>query len=69
MCLLEELGYGLVLDVEAIDGNPLLGDKLYNYIPERGLVECFKQTKIVPGVYRGSDIMASFLPVNLIRFR
>ena len=58
MCLLEELGYGLVLDVEAIDGNPLLGDKLYNYIPERGLVECFKQTKIVPGVYRGSDIMA-----------
>ena len=58
MCLLEELGYGLALDVEAIDGNPLLGDKLYNYIPERGLVECVKQTKIVPGVYRGSDIMA-----------
>jgi DNA repair protein RecO (recombination protein O) len=58
MCLLEELGYGLVLDIEAVDGTPLMSDKLYNYIPERGLVECLQQNKIAPGVYQGSDIMA-----------
>jgi DNA repair protein RecO (recombination protein O) len=58
MCLLEELGYGLVLDVDAVDGYPLMSDKLYNYIPDQGLVECLNQSKIAPGVYQGSDIMA-----------
>ena len=58
MCLLEELGYGLVLDADAVDGHPLMSDKLYNYIPDQGLVECLNQSKIVPGVYQGSDIMA-----------
>ena len=58
MCLLEELGYGLVLDVDAVDGHPLMSDKLYNYIPDQGLVECLNQSKIAPGVYQGSDIMA-----------
>jgi len=58
MCLLEELGYGLVLDVDAVDGHPLMSDKLYNYIPDQGLVECLNQSKIASGVYQGSDIMA-----------
>ena len=58
MCLLEELGYGLVLDVDAVDGHPLMSDKLYNYIPDQGLVACLNQSKIAPGVYQGSDIMA-----------
>ena len=58
MCLLEELGYGLVLDVDAVDGYTLMSDKLYNYIPDQGLVACLNQSKIAPGVYQGSDIMA-----------
>jgi DNA repair protein RecO (recombination protein O) len=34
--LLQELGYGLVLDREAEGGGAIRGDMLYRYLPERG---------------------------------
>lgn len=58
MTLLDELGYGLVLDSDAISGLPLIADKLYQYIPEQGLVEAVNQYKQPQGTYRGEDIMA-----------
>ena len=58
MCLLEELGYGLAIDTEAESGESLDADKFYKYIPELGLVECSNQSKAMPGVFRGSDLMA-----------
>jgi DNA repair protein RecO (recombination protein O) len=48
MTLLDELGYGLVL----------AADKLYQYIPEQGLVEAVNQYRQPQGTYRGEDIMA-----------
>ncbi|MDA9090535.1 DNA repair protein RecO [Porticoccaceae bacterium] len=58
MTLLDELGYGLVLDCEAKNGSALLPDKLYQYVPEQGLIEAVNQRKEQPGSYRGADIMA-----------
>ncbi len=58
MTLLDELGYGLVLDSEGLNGAPLLADKLYQYIPEQGLVESASQHRQPLGSYRGEDIMA-----------
>jgi len=34
--LLAEIGYGLILDRDAVTGKPLDPDKLYQYIPDRG---------------------------------
>lgn len=34
--LLRELGYGLVLDREVINGKPIAADAEYRYVPERG---------------------------------
>jgi DNA repair protein RecO (recombination protein O) len=36
--LLEDIGFGLVLDHEVQDEKPLLPDQLYRYLPERGPV-------------------------------
>ncbi len=36
--LLQELGYGLVLDREVLRGTPILADAIYCYLPERGPV-------------------------------
>jgi DNA repair protein RecO (recombination protein O) len=58
MCLLDELGYGLALDADAIHGLPLIADKLYNYIPEQGLIECSNQKNRISGVYAGIDLIA-----------
>lgn len=58
MTLLDELGYGLVLDSDSNSGTPLAADKLYQYIPEQGLVEALNQYRQPQGTYRGEDIMA-----------
>jgi DNA repair protein RecO (recombination protein O) len=58
MTLLDELGYGLVLDSEALGGAPLLADKLYQYVPEQGLIAAVNQHRQPLGTYRGEDIMA-----------
>lgn len=36
--LLEEIGYGLVLDQDVENGSPLIPDRQYSYLPERGPV-------------------------------
>ena len=36
--LLEDIGYGLVLDHEVQDGSPIQPEHLYRYVPERGPV-------------------------------
>ena len=37
--LLNDIGYGLILDLDADTGNPVEPHKLYHYIPEHGPVE------------------------------
>ena len=37
--LLNDIGYGLILNLDADTGNPINSDKLYQYIPEHGPVE------------------------------
>lgn len=61
MTLLDELGYGLVLDSEGLTGAPILADKLYQYIPEQGLLEVVNQRRQPHGTYSGADIMALML--------
>jgi DNA repair protein RecO (recombination protein O) len=39
MTLLDELGYGLVLDIDSEKGTPILAERSYHYIPEQGLRE------------------------------
>ena len=36
--LLQELGYGLVFDREAVSGTPIVADGRYRYVPDRGPV-------------------------------
>jgi DNA repair protein RecO (recombination protein O) len=36
--LLQELGYGLVFDREAVSGAPIVADARYRYVPDRGPV-------------------------------
>ena len=57
MTLLEELGYGLVLDCEGQTGTPLIADKYYQYIPEQGLLMAINQREAAPGSYSGADLM------------
>ncbi len=57
MTLLEELGYGLVLDCEGQTGTLLIPDKYYQYIPEQGLIMSINQREAVPGSYSGADLM------------
>lgn len=55
--LLEELGYGLVLDCEAQTGAPLDPTKYYQYIPEQGLLQSINQRHASPGSYPGDDLV------------
>ena len=57
MTLLEELGYGLVLDCDALTGAPLQADSYYQYIPERGLQLSINQRGPAQGSYPGSDLI------------
>lgn len=58
MALLNELGYGLVLDIDADKGTPVLVDKFYQYIPEQGLREVANQARSIESVIKGADIIA-----------
>jgi DNA repair protein RecO (recombination protein O) len=58
MTLLDELGYGLVLESEGLSGASLLADKLYQYVPEQGLIAAVNQHWQPLGTYKGEDIMA-----------
>ena len=57
MTLLEELGYGLVLDCDAQTGAPLQADSYYQYIPEQGLQLSINQRGPAQGSYSGSDLI------------
>ena len=57
MTLLEELGYGLVLDAEGQSGAPLEADSYYQYIPEQGLLLAINQRNLLVGTYSGRDLI------------
>jgi len=58
MLLLEELGYGLVLDAEAETGQAVSADSLYYYIPDQGLKLIQDQIAENLHAFSGADIMA-----------
>ncbi|MDA8944618.1 DNA repair protein RecO, partial [Porticoccaceae bacterium] len=58
MLLLEELGYGLVLDAEAETGQAVSSGHLYYYIPDQGLKLIQDQTADNLHAFSGADIMA-----------
>ena len=58
MLLLEELGYGLVLDAEAETGQAVSSEHLYYYIPDQGLKLINDQTVDNLNAFSGADIMA-----------
>lgn len=57
MSLLEELGYGLVLDVDS-HGAQIVPELFYQYVPEQGLFALPHQNKVPAVAYRGADLMA-----------
>ncbi len=58
MTLLDELGYGLVLDIDSEKGTPVLADRFYRYIPEQGLREVAEGASEKHTVLKGADIIA-----------
>jgi DNA repair protein RecO (recombination protein O) len=58
MLLLEELGYGLVLDAEAETGQAVSAESLYYYIPDQGLKLIQDQTADNLHAFLGADIIA-----------
>ena len=58
MLLLEELGYGLVLDAEAETGHAVSSEHLYYYIPDQGLKLIQDPTADNLHAFSGADIMA-----------
>ena len=58
MLLLEELGYGLVLDAEAETGQAVSSEHLYYYIPDQGLKLIQDQTADNLHAFSGADIIA-----------
>jgi len=56
--LLEELGYGLVLDTEAETGQAVSPENLYYYIPDQGLKLLQDQTADSSQALLGADIIA-----------
>ncbi|MGB1869041.1 MAG: DNA repair protein RecO [Porticoccaceae bacterium] len=57
MLLLDELGYGLVLDTDT-QGAAIRPDCQYQYIPEQGLIELINPTKANGSALQGVDLMA-----------
>ena len=58
MLLLEELGYGLVLDTEAETGQAVSAECFYYYIPDQGLKLIQDQSQDNIYALSGADIMA-----------
>ena len=56
--LLEELGYGLVLNLEADSGNPISPEGFYHYIPEHGFRESKQPSSNGNIGFKGADIIA-----------
>lgn len=57
MLLLDELGYGLVLDTD-IQGQAIAPDRQYQYIPEQGLVELINQQNSTGAPLNGADLVS-----------
>ena len=60
MTLLDELGYGLVLDIDSEKGTPVLAEHFYDYIPEQGLQEVTPGATSKNACLRGADIIAIY---------
>ena len=60
MTLLDELGYGLVLDIDSEKGTPVLAERFYHYIPEQGLREVADSASEKHAVLKGADIIAIY---------
>lgn len=58
MYMLDELGYGLVLDSEAENGTPVSREGVYQYIPEHGLRQVNPQSTAADIGLKGADIIA-----------
>ena len=56
--LLEELGYGLVLDADTETGQAVSPEHLYYYIPDQGLKLLQDQAKDNANALSGADIIA-----------
>ena len=57
MSLLEELGYGLVLDLDS-QGSAIDSELLYQYIPEQGLRLLSNQQRPDASALKGADLIA-----------
>ncbi len=57
LILLEELGYGLELTLDAANGEPLQPDRYYHFQPGRGVL-AVRDVAGEPGAIRGSDVLA-----------
>jgi DNA repair protein RecO (recombination protein O) len=57
MLLLDELGYGLVLDAD-IQGQAIAPDRQYQYIPEQGLVALINQQNSTGAPLNGADLVS-----------
>jgi DNA repair protein RecO (recombination protein O) len=55
--LLEEVGFGLILDHDVERGEPVTADLSYAYVPERGPVRCTSPMDGVP-IVRGATLIA-----------
>lgn len=55
--LLEELGYGLQLQYDIPDKQPIIADKNYRFIPEQGFVE-HQADAIQSGIFSGKSLLA-----------
>ncbi len=62
--LLQELGYGLLLDCEFESGEPLVHDSLYEYRLEQGPVRCRQQGN--EGIYLRGESLLAFSAERLI---
>jgi len=59
LALLDELGYGLTLDIDAETGNRVLENGLYQLIPDHGLIHCpADRSAQKAGIFKGSELLA-----------
>lgn len=61
MTLLDELGYGLVLDIDSEKGTPVLAERFYHYIPEQGLREVAEGVSVKDAGSKGAGLKGAGL--------
>ena len=56
--ILRELGYGLMLEHEAVSGRPVNADAVYQYHPEFGPVQCHDTAAVAGVLLPGSSLLS-----------